>query len=122
VLHVDGEQLLQRALGAGIQRVADCGDVTLRVAVVLLVLVGRRVVDAPELLNPVVLIFLIFIPFYDQRVELQRVLIRVRVLVIRPIFLWVGECVARPGLKFFFFESGLAEEDLRPFLGASTAI
>jgi hypothetical protein len=86
VLVIGGKELLQRALGARIDGVTYRGDVAGGVAEIAGILVGDRVLDVPEFLNAIGLLVLVVVSLLDQRVELQCLLVRLRVWLIRPVF------------------------------------
>ncbi|MGH8306259.1 MAG: hypothetical protein ACRETG_11675, partial [Steroidobacteraceae bacterium] len=103
VLVIGGEELFQDALGARVQRIADGGDVALRVASVLLVIVRRRVVDVPVFFERLRLLIFVLECLLDQLVELGRAQIGFAVRLIGPVAKRVRYRIGRGGWKLFFF-------------------
>lgn len=85
VLVVDREELLQCPLRARVDGVAASGDVAGGVTGVLRVIVNLAVEDVPELLDRVVLIFLVVERLLDRLVEVAALVKDFAVLVVGPI-------------------------------------
>ncbi len=113
------EKLLQDALRARIDAVANDGNVARGVAGVLEILVWNRVVDVPVFLDPAGLIFLVLERLLARRVELQRLLVCLRGELLGPVFLLVALACYRIGrgvrvndgrwvaLPVFFFDTAI---------------
>jgi hypothetical protein len=85
VLVVRREYLLQDALGARVDRVADYRNVALRVAAVNQVFIGLRVVDIPVFLDRVALLVLVVECLLDFVVAFERRLVDVGIPIVCPI-------------------------------------
>jgi hypothetical protein len=90
VLVVLGEQLLHHALGAGVQRIPDDGDVALAGAGVGEVLVRLGVVDVPVLVNGGGLLVLVVERLDDLVVPLESLLVGQALGRVGPVALGIG--------------------------------
>jgi|SRR5579859_766395 len=100
---IRGEKLFEDALRAGVQRVADGGNVAGGVAGVLLILVRLGIVDMPVFLDRLTLLILVVERLLNQRIQLFGGTVGVAVDLRRPILLRIRYRIGRSGFRFSFF-------------------